>query len=158
MDHDTDDDEFFGAEDDDDGCGLAGHEAQARDARYQNIGYLEAYDEHKEVRLQDGFEAGYQELHDISLRLGQLLGQLAAKTKFSQLRNDENDKGLVQAQQAHLTAISKRYREVMEMINRPVENKLAEAMTQSSTLNVNPKELMQALEHEVQTALESIGT
>lgn len=149
MDHDEDD-EFFG-EDEGSDCGLAEHEAHALDAHYQNVGYLEAYEHCKESRLQDGFEAGYRDTYEISFRLGQLLGQLTAKvTLISTMMKPANAPHGVEKDEAALKAknISRRYRDVMDKIN-----KLNDA---SSSDAINAVEMLLDLEKEAELALESI--
>jgi hypothetical protein len=55
-----DDDEYFGSQDEDYDSNLSNefgrmgvHECQARDKELRNIGFLDAYDEYKESRLQE---------------------------------------------------------------------------------------------------------
>lgn len=95
------DDDFFGNQSDDDNgpflslnCteanpqqassqtvnGLAHHESRAIQESFRNIGYHEAYDESKEVKLQEGFEAGYREVIDVSVRIGKILGEVSTKS------------------------------------------------------------------------------
>jgi hypothetical protein len=79
-----DDDEFFGSQDDDeDGSNLRNefgkmgvHECQAREKELRNIGFMDAYDECKEMRLQQGFETGFQETFEVCVLLGELLGEV----------------------------------------------------------------------------------
>ena len=54
---------------------LAKHETQAQHENHRNIGYHEAYDEFKEVKLQEGFEAGYRQYILEAKKLGMLLGR-----------------------------------------------------------------------------------
>lgn len=81
-----DDDEFFGDQedlDDDDYGGLLGErEHLARQNELHNVGYLESYEEHKETRLQEGFQTGYKESFEASLRIGKLLGQTTAPAQL----------------------------------------------------------------------------
>jgi hypothetical protein len=88
---DDDDDEFFGSQEDDDACGTGGngygalgqHETLAKDRDLATIGYFESYDETKEERVQEGFEAGYQQTFEASRRVGELFGQCMAHAEFS---------------------------------------------------------------------------
>lgn len=63
--------------------GMQAHDIRAREENYRNIGYLEAYDSTKEVRLQDGFETGYKDCIKESIEIGEYLGQIATLTQFS---------------------------------------------------------------------------
>jgi hypothetical protein len=54
---------------------LSLQESIAHGRIYKNIGYHQAYDRHKEVKLQEGFEAGYRTYIDDAMRLGDLLGK-----------------------------------------------------------------------------------
>mmetsp|Transcript_12136 Transcript_12136/g.22728 ORF Transcript_12136/g.22728 Transcript_12136/m.22728 type:complete len:185 (+) Transcript_12136:26-580(+) len=54
---------------------LSLQESMAQDQVYKNIGYHQAYDRCKEVKLQEGFEAGYRTYIDDAMRLGDLLGK-----------------------------------------------------------------------------------
>lgn len=54
---------------------LSLQESMAQGRIYKNIGYHQAYDRHKEVKLQEGFEAGYRTYIDDAMRLGDLLGK-----------------------------------------------------------------------------------
>jgi hypothetical protein len=98
------DDDFFGTAQDDhdderyrecvDGhelhSGLARADAAALAERFRNVGFHETYEEYQEVRLQEGFEAGYRETFDVSVRIGEILGNLAMKAKRA-----ENEKEYV---------------------------------------------------------------
>ena len=73
-----DDDEFFGDQDGEDNGsfgGLSEYELKAKEEEIKKLAYLQSYDEKKELRLQEGFEAGYQETFDSAFRIGKLLGQ-----------------------------------------------------------------------------------
>jgi hypothetical protein len=98
-----DEDDFFGNQDDDDDepvehdeqehygnefGALAEREHQARGTELRTIAYVESYDETKEARLQDGFEAGYQETFDVATRIGVLLGKATAATKTKLLNHE----------------------------------------------------------------------
>ena len=60
------------------------HETNAQGEMYRNIGYHEAYDEYKEVRLQEGFEAGYRANFDDAKKLGDLLGKWVVMNAFKE--------------------------------------------------------------------------
>lgn len=93
-----DDDEFFGNQSDsysdyerehenehEHGHGhgsLEKHEEQAQRETHKNIGYHEAYDEYKEIKLQQGFEDGYRGTIDDAMKLGMLLGKCVAASVF----------------------------------------------------------------------------
>ena len=80
-------DEFFGNQSDEDSTckvplahgSLPKHESQAQEENYRNIGYHEAYDENKEIKLQEGFEAGYRETFEDARKLGALLGNIVMR-------------------------------------------------------------------------------
>mmetsp|Transcript_2221 Transcript_2221/g.3380 ORF Transcript_2221/g.3380 Transcript_2221/m.3380 type:complete len:149 (-) Transcript_2221:20-466(-) len=82
---DSSEDDFFGnqSDDEDSACkvplahgSLLKHESQAQEENYRNIGYHEAYDENKEIKLQEGFEAGYRDTMEDARKLGALLGNI----------------------------------------------------------------------------------
>jgi hypothetical protein len=94
------DDDFFGDHDDDDHheehpnlmqctdghelhSGLAVAEAKSSQSRYQKLGYHAAYDEHKDLNVQDGFEAGYKEVYNHAFKIGEMLGEATMKHKLS---------------------------------------------------------------------------
>lgn len=90
-------DDFFGDEED---CtdrnqvssdSMAQHETHAREEQYRNIGYLEAFESSKEVRLQEGFEDGYREVYDVALRVGELLGVVVAQSLVGMKRCEGAD-------------------------------------------------------------------
>eukprot|EP00978_Attheya_sp_CCMP212_P042199 scaffold253044_cov41-Attheya_sp.AAC.1 len=56
--------------------GLAMRDAKATEEQMRNVGYLEAYEDSKEIRLQAGFEAGYRETVEAAMRIGQRLGEV----------------------------------------------------------------------------------
>jgi hypothetical protein len=89
-----DDDDFFGSQQDDtdDFGALAQHETLAKERDLAAIGYFESYDENKDERLQDGFEAGYRQTFDVSTRIGEIFGQMIAHAEF-----EDNDKALEQS-------------------------------------------------------------
>jgi hypothetical protein len=91
------DDEFFGDHDEHehpstlrqctDGhelhSGLAVAESKASESHYQKLGYHAAYDEHKDLNVQDGFEAGYKEVYYQAFSIGKMLGEATMKHKLA---------------------------------------------------------------------------
>lgn len=89
------DDDFFGADDEADTSlrrctdghelhsGLAEAEAAATKSRYQNLGFHAAYDDNKDLKVQPGFEAGYQAMYDSAFRIGELLGEATMEYKLA---------------------------------------------------------------------------
>ena len=77
-DDDDDDDEFFGSQDD---CNMAMHELNAKNNEIKNVGFLNAYDEFKESRLQEGFEKGYLESFEIGKMIGKMIGEITTLEK-----------------------------------------------------------------------------
>ena len=77
-DDDDDDDDFFGSQDD---CTMALHEVNAKNNEIKNIGFLNAYDEFKEARLQEGFEKGYLESFEIGKMIGEMIGEITTLEK-----------------------------------------------------------------------------
>ena len=93
-------DDFFGSEDDDtklrrctDGheldSGLAVAESSATNERFRNLGYHEAYDATKDVRLQEGFDNGYKDAYEVSSRIGELLGRAMIQSKLGKGKNKD---------------------------------------------------------------------
>ena len=99
-------DEFFGSQEDDDACGPGGngygalgqHETLAKDRDLATIGYFESYDETKEERVQEGFEAGYQQTFEASRRVGELFGQCMAHAEFLEDSHNNRSKEAVKRQ------------------------------------------------------------
>lgn len=69
--------------------GLNEHENRAGEENYRNVGYLDAFEQSKEVRLQDGFEAGYREVIKDSSDLGYKFGRIAIKSYLSPVRDSK---------------------------------------------------------------------
>ena len=86
-DDDDDDDDFFGSQDD---CTMALHEVNAKNNEIKNIGFLNAYDEFKEARLQEGFEKGYLESFEIGKMIGKMIGEITTLEKATNKRRLEN--------------------------------------------------------------------
>jgi hypothetical protein len=106
------DDEFFGNFDDDQpsvsnpNCadtddrnlveGMAEYESKATDEQFFNMGYLDAFDDAKEIRLQDGFEAGYRSVFDVSTRIGEILGHASASKFHENTSNEQSELTVLQ--------------------------------------------------------------
>eukprot|EP00553_Chaetoceros_curvisetus_P014546 CAMPEP_0204643422 /NCGR_PEP_ID=MMETSP0718-20130828/693_1 /ASSEMBLY_ACC=CAM_ASM_000674 /TAXON_ID=230516 /ORGANISM="Chaetoceros curvisetus" /LENGTH=177 /DNA_ID=CAMNT_0051664621 /DNA_START=149 /DNA_END=682 /DNA_ORIENTATION=- len=54
---------------------LSKHDHMAQHEQYKNIGYHESFDQFKEVKLQEGFEAGYTQHINDAHKIGMLLGR-----------------------------------------------------------------------------------
>ena len=67
---DDDDDD-----DDDDKDALSEFESRAQGQQFHNLGYLEAMEESKDQMLQEGFQDGYQNVFDVSVKIGELLAE-----------------------------------------------------------------------------------
>lgn len=92
--NDSEDDDFFGDDDDDEGDVLAEREIRAQEQQLENVGFLEAFEEAKEDKLQQGFEDGYTQNFDASVRIGELLGEAALegdKEAVNRIRKFLND-------------------------------------------------------------------
>jgi flagellar biosynthesis/type III secretory pathway protein FliH len=136
----NDEDDFFGHDDDDDD--MAEREARAIQNRLENVAYLEAFEETKEIRLQQGFEAGYQEVYEVAGRLGEQLGRLVAKAKLESLLTATSAEPSSTRLQVQMQAqdVTSRYRVILTRIIRGVPNDQA-------------KELLLNLEQEMQGVL-----
>jgi hypothetical protein len=127
--NDNDDDDFFGNDDDDDDD-MAQRDIRAMQTRLQNIAYLDALEATKEIRLQEGFEAGYKDVYEVAGRLGEQLGRLVAKAKITEsLRmsmtvtsSDTTSTTSTGLQTAQVQDVTRRYRVVLSRINRGVAN------------------------------------
>jgi hypothetical protein len=106
------DDEFFGGHDEHDHehdhpslrqctdghelhSGLAVAESNASQSHYQKLGYHAAYDEHKDLNVQDGFEAGYKEVYNQAFSIGEMLGEATMKHKLvrGKMKTDDKEEG-----------------------------------------------------------------
>ena len=76
------DDDFFGDDED----ALPDLDARAHEQQYRNIGYLEAFDETKEQKLQQGFDDGYRNTFYESVKLGELLAEAALQGDTSTVK------------------------------------------------------------------------
>ncbi len=74
---------------------LSKYEVQSQQQRFHNLGYHEAYDEHKESQLQIGFENGYVQNFNHALRIGNLLGQCLFSENRNRKYNDDVDSHLL---------------------------------------------------------------
>jgi hypothetical protein len=114
-------DEFFGEIDqnetkwqcnDDQGhkvhSGLMLAEQEATKKRFHTLGYHQAYDENESVRLQPGFEAGYQESYSASFRIGELLGKAAMEALHPKdsISNSREPKAELAEPPAYLEAVT----------------------------------------------------
>ena len=129
-----DDDDFFGSQQDDtnDFGALAQHETLAKERDLAAIGYFESYDENKDERLQDGFEAGYRQAFDISMRIGEVFGQMIAHAEF-----EDDDTALEQS-----SGISQRLHHFLTAFQNGANDP-----------NVNVMESMAALEEDISKAI-----
>lgn len=106
MDLVHEDDEFFGVQDDEDVGysesrfdedptnnslahihefgGMAQRETQSKQEELKKVAFLDAYDEYKESKLQEGFEAGVVETFEIATRIGKILGKATTWQKLQQ--------------------------------------------------------------------------
>jgi hypothetical protein len=103
------DDDFFGEHDDHDEhehensslrkcadgqelhSGLAVADFNASQSHYQKLGYHAAYDEHKDLDVQNGFEAGYKEVYNQAFSVGEMLGEATMKHKLLRGKNQGDD-------------------------------------------------------------------
>lgn len=123
-------DDFFGDDGHDDGngddyAGLAEQESKAVSAQLSNIAYLEAFEEHKEVRLQEGFEAGYRDVFAIALRLGCRLGEVSAQSKLRDANHPNRPSP--DAETSLVRQVNRRFRAVMDQINQGASDKSEDA-------------------------------
>mmetsp|Transcript_2587 Transcript_2587/g.5626 ORF Transcript_2587/g.5626 Transcript_2587/m.5626 type:complete len:183 (-) Transcript_2587:95-643(-) len=90
YDDDDDDDEFFGSQDDfepdnslpiRDFGNMSGHEIGAKHNELKNIGFLDAYDEFKDSRLQEGFEGGFMDAFEAGKIIGKIIGEATTMDK-----------------------------------------------------------------------------
>ena len=114
-----DDDDFFGSGDDDgdDGCRLAEQESKAISTQLSNVAYLDAFEETKESRLQEGFESGYRDVFELALRLGCRLGELSAESKFQESLQGSNQDSMG-ANADVIRQVTRRFRAVMDQMNQ----------------------------------------
>jgi hypothetical protein len=89
-------DDFFGSQGFDDTIdnpkefgGMAEKDFLAKESELRNIGYLDAYDAHKESMLQEGFEFGTTETFDVAVRIGKILGKMATLQKIGEESSSE---------------------------------------------------------------------
>lgn len=70
---------------------LSKRDNNAQEENYRNIGYHEAYDLHKEERIQEGFEDGYREHLDIATKLGEVLAKSILSSRIDVNREDKGN-------------------------------------------------------------------
>jgi flagellar biosynthesis/type III secretory pathway protein FliH len=73
------DDDFL----EDDNDAMPDFESRAKEQQNRSLGFLEAFEASKEEMLQQGFESGYQQTFEESVKVGELLAEavLEGKTK-----------------------------------------------------------------------------
>lgn len=76
----------------DDYSGFETAEAAAMGKQYRTLGFHEAFEEHKDTLLQEGFESGFRENFDIAQRIGQTLGEIM--TRAISNKSADQDQGL----------------------------------------------------------------
>lgn len=90
------DDEFFGSQEDfqtdstlpiscvqrNEFGDMGEHEIYAKHNELKNVGFLDAYDEFKESRLQEGFEFGFLESFEAGKIIGKMIGEVATLEKM----------------------------------------------------------------------------
>ena len=88
---DASDDEFFGAQDDADiqeiatfNGSMTQRNAHAKQEELRKVAFLDAYDQYKESKLQEGFESGMTETFDVASRIGKMLGKASTLSKLQQ--------------------------------------------------------------------------
>lgn len=67
---------------------LSKRDNNAQEENYRNIGYHEAYDLHKEERIQEGFEDGYRNHLDIATKLGEVLARNILSSRSDIIREN----------------------------------------------------------------------
>ena len=88
--------------------GLAQRDARSEGEQFRNIGYLEAYDETKELKLQEGFEEGYKQYFQEAMKLGEHLGQTTSPLRDDLSKeNEENVKRIVRSVRCLLVDVDK---------------------------------------------------
>lgn len=106
-------DEFFGEDEEGEGAdSLAKMDARAQDARFHNLGFHEAFEQAKETRLQEGFEAGYKQAFERAQKLGKQLGDLSAQSVLCSGEEGERKGPL-------LTKVSTRIHDYLQDLNNP---------------------------------------
>jgi hypothetical protein len=81
-------------------------ELLAKEDELRKVGFLDAYDEFKESRLQDGFEFGTMETFEAGCNIGKLLGKVSTLQKLKVDVNEENPRNLVDGQRVHAIAVA----------------------------------------------------
>jgi hypothetical protein len=66
---------------------MGNYEFNAYRNELKNSGYVDAYDEYKDSMLQDGFEIGFQDTYEVSIQLGELLGEITTIQKLLSLQS-----------------------------------------------------------------------
>ncbi|CAJ1929054.1 unnamed protein product [Cylindrotheca closterium] len=86
-----DDDDFFGnqSDDGDEYGNLGKHELISQQDEIEKVAFLQAYDDHAESRLQEGFEAGYQESFATAYRIGKMMGKHMTMERFKLMKESQ---------------------------------------------------------------------
>lgn len=119
--HEDHEDEFFGNANDENDDRLAEQESNAVSAKLSSLAYLDAFDDSKEVRLQEGFESGFFEVFHFAESLGRKLGILSARAKVQQQQVWKDDSGTASREEVAAKQASRTCRAVMDKINRGLE-------------------------------------
>lgn len=102
------------------GFGTMGQrELAARQNELKTVAYLDAYDEAKEVRLQEGFEIGYRQTFSSAYQLGMNFGKVSTTTKTTKAakslhhQNDDDDKATKTASR-HIRNFLKKFEDTLK--------------------------------------------
>ena len=128
-------DEFFGSPDEEpsytrrrceDGheldSGLLVAESSATAQRFRNIGFHETYDQSKELKLQEGFEAGYRDSFELSTKIGELLGKAAMEAKLSEKLQNTNVAARQVSERVHMRAAQIIHERVRTIVSEENDN------------------------------------
>ena len=105
-----------------DSC-LTIQEERATAAHLENAVYLDWFDVHKEIRLQEGFESGYEEVFEIAANLGELLGRVSAQFRIQKCIVGDDGNHLFDTTTA--SSLAKRFFTAMQNVsdgNEPSKN------------------------------------
>ena len=71
---------------------MSQYESKSEQEKYRKLGYHESFDINKDLKLQQGFDDGYDETMEYAFKIGTLLGQGVFETELNEIiKNDDGD-------------------------------------------------------------------
>jgi len=70
---------------------MSQYESKSEQEKYRKLGYHESFDINKDLKLQQGFDDGYDETMEYAFKIGTLLGQGVFETELNEIIKNDDD-------------------------------------------------------------------